>query len=197
MRDVVGFRPRALHLGLDLALADVDGQHLAAAGVGPAARQPGADVEALQHRDPALGPPALCRTRRACDCALMPPLRRARLGTREDADSRRSRYHIASFSDRLLPQREQVLATARWTFPSASPRRRRPPARPPPACARSSRRSSLPACRRRRTCGPARSASGRCGRRGRSPGSRPPGSTSGRNGRRGWRPSGSARCRPP
>src|SRR5205823_1172274 len=56
---VIGFGPRALNLRLDRARIDVHGQHLALARVGAAAAQAGADVEALQDRDPAPGPPAL------------------------------------------------------------------------------------------------------------------------------------------
>ena len=58
-----------------LPLTDVDGQHLAVARIGAAAAQAGADVEALQHGDPALGPPALAERaalRLRLDAALAP-----------------------------------------------------------------------------------------------------------------------------
>src|SRR5262249_7655523 len=81
--DPVGLRLRALHARRHLALADVDVQYLAAAGIGPAARQAGADVEALQDFNPALRPPGraeLAALRLSLDAALG---RAARFGTRE------------------------------------------------------------------------------------------------------------------
>src|SRR5262249_16675852 len=54
-----GPRPRALHAGHHLAGGNVDGQHLALAGIDPAAGQPAAEPEAIQQLLPAPRPPTL------------------------------------------------------------------------------------------------------------------------------------------
>src|SRR5262249_52716414 len=58
-RDVVRLGTRSLDLGFDPALVDVNGQHLSSSSIRSTPAQPRADVEALQHGNPALGPPAL------------------------------------------------------------------------------------------------------------------------------------------
>ncbi len=107
-------------LAVDLALADVDRQHLAAAGVGPAALQTGADVEALQHGDPALGPPdsaELAALRLGLDAALR---RAVGLGS---AGKNLAIVPHRLFSHRLLAQREQVpqLVVGQFRQPRLSP----------------------------------------------------------------------------
>ena len=132
----------------------------------------------------------LCAEPAALRLRLDAALGRARPGRREIAGSNHQ-----SPASVLLASAHSPIASCRRANRSFSSlvRQLRQPGlagaddlrRPPPACARSSRRSSLPAYRRTGTYAPARCASGRCGRRGRSPGSRRPGSTSGRSGRRG------------
>src|SRR5262249_9207307 len=79
---LIRFRPGTLHTSRHLAALHLDRQHLPASRVGSAATKPGADVEALQHGDPALGPPALAELA-ALVLGLDAPFGLARPGTGE------------------------------------------------------------------------------------------------------------------
>src|ERR1700686_3720501 len=60
--DGVGPRTRAMHLGGDDAMLDLDVQHLSSPRIRSPAREPRAEMKALEHRDPPLGPPVLPET---------------------------------------------------------------------------------------------------------------------------------------